>query len=98
MELLAPGIKQVDTQPYLQFRQPVEAGNYTKKLSVPAGTYAIRIFLDLNNNQKLNTNFFGKPTEPFGFSNNPKVHFKTPPFSKISFSIEGLREITIDLL
>ena len=44
MELLAPGIKQVDTQPYLQFRQPVEAGNYTKKLSVPAGTYAIRIF------------------------------------------------------
>jgi hypothetical protein len=36
MELLAPEIKQVDTQPYLQFRQPVEAGNYTKKLSVPA--------------------------------------------------------------
>jgi uncharacterized protein (DUF2141 family) len=46
----------------------------------------------------LDTNFFGKPTEPFGFSNNPKVHFKTPPFCKISFSIEGLGEITIDLL
>ena len=97
MELLAPGIKQVDTQPYLQFRQPVEAGNYTKKLSVPAGTYAIRIFLDLNNNQKLDTNFFGKPAEPFGFSNNPMIRFKMPTLDKISFSVKDHQEVVITM-
>lgn len=98
MELMVRGQKESTTQSYLKFREPVEAGNYSKKLSVPVGTYAIRLFLDINNNQKLDTNLSGKPTEPFGFSNNPKVRFKMPTFSKISFSIEGFREITITIL
>ena len=34
---------------------------------VPKGEYAIRCFQDLNNNRKLDKNFF-KPAEPWGFS------------------------------
>jgi hypothetical protein len=97
MELLVPAIKQEDARPYLQFQLPVEAGNYSKKLSVSSGIYAIRLFLDINNNQKLDTNLFGKPTEPFGFSNNPKVRFKMPAFNKISFLVEDYHEITVSM-
>ena len=97
IEILKPIMKQGGARPYLQFRQPVEAGNYTKKLSVPAGTYAIRLFLDVNNNQKLDKNLFGKPTEPFGFSNNPMIRFKMPTLDKISFSVKDHQEVVITM-
>lgn len=97
IELLKPAMKQGDARSYLQLRQPVEAGNYTKKLSVPSGTYAIRLFLDVNNNQKLDKNLFGKPTEPFGFSNNPMIRFKMPTLDKISFSVKDHQEVIITM-
>lgn len=97
IELLKPVMKQGGARSYLQLRQPVEAGNYTKKLSVPTGNYAIRLFLDINNNQKLDTNFLGKPIEPFGFSNNPKVRYRMPAWDKISFLVKDYQEVIITM-
>ena len=51
--------------------------------------YAITVFLDENLDQKLNTNFLGIPTEPIGFSNNPKLIFGAPSFMKASFLVKS---------
>ena len=56
------------------------------ELKLPIGKYAISIFHDINNNEKLNTNFMGVPKEPFGFSNNPKTNFGPPDFQNASFN------------
>ena len=42
-------------------------------LNLPKGKYAISIFHDVNDNEKLNSNLLGIPKEPYGFSNNPTL-------------------------
>ncbi len=44
--------------------------------------YAFAFYQDINNDNKLNTNIFGYPKEPFCFSNNVKPHFKAPNFDE----------------
>jgi uncharacterized protein (DUF2141 family) len=56
-----------------------------KLTDLPAGTYAIGVIHDQDNNGKLSTNSVGYPTEKFGFSNNPKVYFGPPSFEKAAF-------------
>ncbi|NVK50553.1 MAG: DUF2141 domain-containing protein [Cyclobacteriaceae bacterium] len=67
--------------------------------SLPAGKYAICAFHDEDENGEINKNFFGYPTESYGFSNNPKTTFSIPPFEKCLIEIkEGKKNIvTIEL-
>ncbi|MBL4598889.1 MAG: DUF2141 domain-containing protein [Rhizobiaceae bacterium] len=53
------------------------------------GTYGIAVFQDKNGNKKLDSNLFGIPNEPYGFSKNPKIGLKAPTFEKFSFSFDG---------
>ena len=63
------------------------------------GKYAISIFHDLNSDGELNTNFFGIPKEPYGFSNDAKGKFGPPSFEKSAFEIkEDKYKITITLI
>lgn len=64
------------------------------------GEYAVGIFHDKNNDNTLNTNFMGIPKEGFGFSNNPKILFGPPNFSKSSFPInkDENKKINIKLI
>ena len=55
---------------------------------VPEGVYAISAIHDLNDNNRLDSNMIGIPTEPYGFSNNPKL-WGPPRFSDAKVSIEG---------
>lgn len=65
---------------------PPKNGKASFKLTdLPAGTYAIGVIHDQDNNGKLSTNAVGYPTEKFGFSNNPKVYFGPPSFEKAAF-------------
>jgi uncharacterized protein (DUF2141 family) len=66
---------------------------------IPEGYYALTIFQDLNGNKKIDYNFFGYPTEPFGFSNNPVLKFGPPSFKECSFYFSGNKsqEITVNL-
>ncbi|HLO43620.1 MAG TPA: DUF2141 domain-containing protein [Leadbetterella sp.] len=48
---------------------------------IPYGEYAIAVFQDKNQNQKIDKNLVGYPTEPFGFSKNFKPKFSEPEFS-----------------
>lgn len=56
---------------------------------LPPGTYAVSCFHDLNNNGKLDTNLFGVPTEPYGFSNNARPKFRAPTWSEAQFTFNG---------
>ncbi len=54
---------------------------------IPYGEYAIAVFQDKNQNQKIDKNLVGFPTEPFGFSKNFKPKFSEPDFSDCSVVI-----------
>jgi uncharacterized protein (DUF2141 family) len=53
------------------------------------GTYAISCFHDLNDNGKLDTNFMGIPSEPYGFSNNARPKFRAPKWSEAKFELKA---------
>ena len=66
--------------------------NGTIKLqNLPYGQYAIAVFQDLNGNEKLDTNVFGVPKEPYGFSNNLRVKWRKPRFdeAQVRFAKDG---------
>jgi len=65
---------------------------------LPHGEYALAIFQDMNSNGKLDKNIFGKPTEPYGFSNNIKPTFSAPTFKDCSFVLNGNKTVQIYLL
>jgi uncharacterized protein (DUF2141 family) len=51
------------------------------------GVYAIKMFHDVDGNSKLNTNMFGIPSEPFGFSNDAPVRFGPPKWQAARFEV-----------
>lgn len=56
--------------------------------NVPAGTYAISIFHDENDNNKLDTNFLGIPKEDTGSSNNAPARFGPPKWKDAKFEVK----------
>lgn len=69
-------------------------GSQTFELNnIQSGDYAIALYLDVNGNKELDTNFFGIPKEPYAFSNNIKPKFSTPDFDECRFSISTDNEI-----
>ena len=62
---------------------------------ISKGVYAFSLFHDLNENEKLDTNFLGIPIEPYGFSNGEKGRFGPPKFEKVQFSITKNETIKI---
>lgn len=65
---------------------------------IPTGTYAIAVIHDENMNGELDTNWFGNPTEGYGFSNTTIDEFGAPAFSAASFLYDGqILDLTINL-
>jgi uncharacterized protein (DUF2141 family) len=65
---------------------------------LPDGNYAVAVFHDENMDKKLNTNLFGIPTEPYGFSNNFKPVVSKPNFRDTQFGLHSDKKITIELI
>lgn len=62
--------------------------NQYQLANVPAGIYALVVFLDENDNGFLDKNFIGIPREPVGFSNQYRP--KGPPsFQRAQFSLQS---------
>ena len=61
---------------------------------IPSGTYAIAIIQDKNSDGEHNTNLFGSPTEPYGFSNNVYGRFGPPDFEDVSFNVENGKTVS----
>lgn len=51
------------------------------------GTYAVRLFHDLDGDGKMGTNGFGIPTEPFAFSNGAQAMMGPPSWGDAAFEI-----------
>lgn len=62
---------------------------------VKPGRYAVSVYQDLDNNEKLNRNFIGIPNEPYGVSGKPG--FGKPKFDDCSLDIQQSLQIEISL-
>jgi len=63
---------------------------------LPEGVYAVQVMHDENDNDKLDTNFLGIPSEGYGFSNNPQV-MRRATFEEARFELKADATITIRL-
>jgi len=52
------------------------------------GEYAVVVFQDLNKNEKLDTNLFGIPREPWGGSSQGKSFSGAPKWHHVKFNLE----------
>ncbi|MBO4985977.1 MAG: DUF2141 domain-containing protein [Bacteroides sp.] len=64
---------------------------------LPAGTYAISLFQDVNGNSVLDTGTYGIPTEKYGFSNDAEVVMGPPTYEKACFSFSADKTVVIHL-
>jgi len=66
---------------------------------ISAGTYAVFVFHDADNDKKLKTNFVGMPREGMGVSNNAKGHFGPPDYNDAKFEFKNSGQVvTISLV
>ncbi len=81
----------------LVIREIVNPNVHELDLKVENGNYAVKIYIDKNLNQKFDTNFFGFPTEQFGFSNDVIGIIGPPSFEKASFLVNNNKSIEIKM-
>jgi uncharacterized protein (DUF2141 family) len=82
---------------------PIEGGaaswepSEEEMMKLPAQV-AIAAFQDANENEKLDKNSLGIPTERYGFSNNPKRAFGPPSFHQAKFTLsDGVNALDIEI-
>ncbi len=57
--------------------------------NLKAGSYAVALIHDINNDKALNSNALGIPTEGFGFSRNPRILTGPPKFGDSAVLVAG---------
>jgi uncharacterized protein (DUF2141 family) len=57
--------------------------------NLPLGSYAVAVLHDANQDNKINSNFLGIPTEGFGFSGNPAIISGPPKFNESAIVVTG---------
>lgn len=87
-----------DVNPYKYVVVEARGSKISETFVLPPGEYAISIYHDLNSNDKLDKNFFGAPSEPYGFSRNYKPVFRAPRFDEVKIVLHGDRKTHISLL
>jgi len=60
-----------------------------------AGSYAVAVYHDKNNNKILDKNYLGIPIESYGFSNNARRTFSAPSFSEAAVVVNTSKTINI---
>lgn len=69
----------------------VKADARTVRVTFPdvqPGTYAVKVFHDINSNGKLDTSWIGWPQEPYGFSNDAPVNMGPPSFKLAAITVK----------
>jgi len=56
---------------------------------LPPGVYAVKMFHDINGNDRLDTNSLGIPSEPIAFTNNARARFGPASWAQASVSVSG---------
>ncbi len=79
-------------------RVPVAKGAAKAEFkNLPPGTYAVAVYHDVNNNNKMDANFIGIPKEQTGASNNAKGKVGPPAFKDARFALTGDQSLTITM-
>ena len=65
--------------------------------AVPQGFYAIAVFHDENNNNKMDKNFLGIPKEGYGASKNKLPFASAPTFNDNKFEVQANSTINIGI-
>ncbi len=65
--------------------------------NVPAGTYAISVFHDANNNNKFDLNFVGMPKEGYGASKNKLPFAAAPAFKDNQFTLKNSQHLQLPI-
>lgn len=65
--------------------------------NLPAGTYAVSLFHDEDNNGSLKTNALGIPLEGSAASNDARGKFGPPKFADAKFTLGADKKITITM-
>lgn len=77
--------------------QAVAGGTVLEFKGLVPGTYGFAIYHDVNGNQTLDTTEMGRPTEPYGFSNNPEIKRSAPSFESFQVVYDGT-PLTVDVI
>jgi uncharacterized protein (DUF2141 family) len=85
-------------EPYFVAEVEMKGGRATVTVpNLEPGEYAVSAYHDMNHNGRLDTGFAGKPTEPYGFSNDAKGRFGPPKFDQARFHLDKDKTISIHL-
>lgn len=74
---------------YSKSIKPIVNQKASVEMELPVGEYSAVVYHDVNSNGKLDANFFGKPKEPYGFSNDARNRFGIPSFIESRFIVES---------
>lgn len=84
-------------KPVAAEKHAVDGKEAVLKFDLPAGSYAVQVLHDENDNGELDFNAVGMPTEGYGFSNNPQV-MRRAEFSEAKFDVtEAASSIVVQL-
>ena len=81
------------SDPVEAVRLPIATDSVAWSVELAASaTYAVIVYQDLNDNGEIDMGRFGRPQEPYGFSNDARGRFGPPPFeeARIDLGPEGL--------
>jgi uncharacterized protein (DUF2141 family) len=70
---------------------------FLASIELKSGSYAIAVYQDINNNGKLDKNWVGIPTEPYGFSKDPLIRFGPPLYKDCLLHLDGKNSLSIRL-
>lgn len=75
--------------------EAIKGITYLKMYDLPDGDYALAVFHDANNNEKLDTNWLGVPKEAIGFSNARMKTFGPPSFRECTIDLDKDSQVTV---
>jgi uncharacterized protein (DUF2141 family) len=81
----------------LKYVKPAGSRKVTLPIDLPNGEWAVALTQDLNENDLVDRNFLGIPTEPYAFSNNVRPTVRAPYFEECKFQVDGAKVVTISM-
>ncbi|MEM6344357.1 MAG: DUF2141 domain-containing protein [Bacteroidota bacterium] len=76
----------------------IDSADFSLQTELANREYAVSVFIDLNGNGRLDTNFFGMPEEPYAFYRDYRPTLSAPDFDDCSFFLNEDKQIRLTLI
>ncbi|UOQ54348.1 DUF2141 domain-containing protein [Hymenobacter cellulosivorans] len=77
----------------LKYVKPAGSKQISLPIDLPHGEWAVALTQDMNDNDLVDKNFMGIPTEPYAFSNNVRPKLAAPGFDECKFVVNGTAKV-----